>query len=89
MIEKKAEKNSEIAKVQQRVMLCEEKVAKFGGGYYEKREHLKEEKSQLTAELQAVEKEIKKRRGGTGRRSLLTGTGGGIGYYNKYFGGIE
>lgn len=38
---------------------------------------------------QAVEKQIKKRRGGTGRRSLLTGTGGGIGYYNKYFGGIE
>ena len=57
-VEKKAEKNSEIAKVQQRVMLCEEKVAKFGGGYYEKREHLKEEKTQLTAEIQAVEKEI-------------------------------
>ena len=37
----------------------------------------------------AVEKQIKKRRGGTGRRSLLTGTGGGIGYFNKYFGGIE
>ena len=32
----------------------------------------------------AVEKQIKKR-----RRSLLTGTGGGIGYFNKYFGGIE
>jgi hypothetical protein len=38
---------------------------------------------------QAVEQVIKKRRGGTGRRSLITGTGGGIGYYNKYFGGIE
>ena len=58
LIEKKAEKNSEIEKVQQRVILCEEKVAKFGGGYYEKREQLKEEKSQLTAEIQAVEKEI-------------------------------
>lgn len=41
------------------------------------------------AKQDALQKIISKRRGGTGRRSLITGTGGGIGYFNKYFGGIE
>ena len=44
------------------------------------KEEIKEQKKK------ALEGQIAKRKGGTGRRSLLTSTGGGIGYYNKYFG---
>ena len=29
-------------------------------------------------------KTVSQKRKGTGRRSLLTGSGGGIGYYNRY-----
>jgi hypothetical protein len=33
---------------------------------------------------ETLEKGIKRARGGTGRRSLLTGKSGGMGYYNEY-----
>ena len=58
LVEKKAEKDTEIQNVLQKIKLCEERVAKAGGGFYEKRETLKEEKSELSAELQSVEREI-------------------------------
>ena len=58
LIEKKAEKDTEIQNVLGKIKLCEERVAKAGGGFYEKRESLKEEKSELSAELRNVEREI-------------------------------
>ena len=58
LVEKKAEKDTEIQNVLQKVKHCEERVAKAGGGFYEKRETLKEEKSELSAELRSVEREI-------------------------------
>jgi len=45
------------------------------------------EKEQQTAKEQkakTLEKKVQRIRGGTGRRSLLTGSGGGMGYYNEY-----
>ena len=57
-VEKKGEKDTEIQNVLGRVKLCEEKVAKAGGGFYEKRELLKEEKSKLSVQLEGVEREI-------------------------------
>ena len=57
-MEKKAEKDTEIQNVLGKIKLCEERVAKAGGGFYEKRESLKEEKSELSAELRNVEREI-------------------------------
>ena len=44
---------------------------------------IKEEQKQEALEAQVVRK-----KGGTGRRSLLTSSGGGIGYFNKYTGKI-
>ena len=58
LLEKKAEKDTEIQNVLGKVKLCEEKIAKAGGGFYEKRESLKEEKSELSAELQNLERNI-------------------------------
>ena len=58
LVEKKAEKDSEIQKVLGKIKLCEEQVAKIGGGFYEKRESLKEEKVKLSEELKSVDKEI-------------------------------
>ena len=58
LIEKKAEKDTEIETVLQKVKHCEERVANAGGGFYEKRESLKEEKSEFSARLQNVEREI-------------------------------
>ncbi|MDA1347156.1 MAG: DNA sulfur modification protein DndD [Crenarchaeota archaeon] len=56
--EKKAEKDSEIQTALQKVKHCEDRVANAGGGFYEKRESLKKEKSELSIRLQIVEKEI-------------------------------
>jgi DNA sulfur modification protein DndD len=58
LIEKKAEKDSEIQTVLQKVKHCEERVANAGGGFYEKRESLKEKKNELSVKLGSVEKEI-------------------------------
>ena len=58
LIEKKAEKDTEIQTVLGKIKLCEERVAKAGGGFYEKRESLKEEKIRLSTELKSVEREI-------------------------------
>ena len=58
LIEKKAEKDTEIQTVLGKIKLCEERVAKAGGGFYEKREHWKEEKIRLSTELSSVEREI-------------------------------
>ena len=58
LIEKKAEKDTEIETVLGKIKLCEERVAKAGGGFYEKRELLKEEKAKLSGELKTVEREI-------------------------------
>ena len=33
---------------------------------------------------EALEETVSRRRKGTGRRSLLTGSGGGVGFYNRY-----
>ena len=46
-----------------------------------------EEKEQVkTADLkqEALEETVSRKRKGTGRRSLLTGSGGGIGFYDRY-----
>jgi len=54
---------------------------------------LEAEQDQKKAEAQDEKKEIKqsaledsvrRRRGGSGRRSLIKGSGGGMGYYNEY-----
>ena len=58
LIEKKAEKDTEIQTILGKIKLCEERVAKAGGGFYEKRESLKEEKIRLSTELSSVEREI-------------------------------
>ena len=31
-----------------------------------------------------VQRRVQRTRGGTGRRSLISGSGGGMGYYNEY-----
>ena len=51
----------------------------------------KEEKEKIIKEEQkqeALEAQVVRKKGGTGRRSLLTRSGGGIGYFNKYTGKI-
>ena len=58
LIEKKAEKDTEIQTVLGKIKLCEERVAKAGGGFYEKRESLREEKAKRSGELKTVEREI-------------------------------
>jgi len=50
------------------------------------RESEKEKEQVKTKELkqEALEETVSKKRKGTGRRSLLTGSGGGIGFYDRY-----
>ena len=50
------------------------------------REAEKEKEQVKTAEMKqdALEETVSQKRKGTGRRSLLTGSGGGIGFYNRY-----
>ena len=38
----------------------------------------------LTVQQDVLEENITRRRKGSGRRSLLRGSGGGIGFYNEY-----
>ena len=45
------------------------------------------EKEQVKTKVmkqEALEETVSKKRKGTGRRSLLTGSGGGIGFYDRY-----
>jgi len=49
----------------------------------------KEQREQETAKKaerrqEALSETVSRRRGGRGRRSLITGSGGGMGYYNEY-----
>lgn len=50
------------------------------------RESEKAKEQAKTAEMkqEALEETVSRRRKGTGRRSLLTGSGGGVGFYNRY-----
>lgn len=48
----------------------------------EKREEAVAEKKEIKQE--ALEKTVTRRKGGAGRRSLIKGSGGGMGFYNKY-----
>tara|TARA_R110001632_G_scaffold137454_2_gene253095 strand:+ start:278 stop:496 length:219 start_codon:yes stop_codon:yes gene_type:complete len=50
------------------------------------RESEKAKEQAKTAEMkqEALEENVSQKRKGTGRRSLLTGSGGGIGYYDRY-----
>ena len=50
------------------------------------RESEKAKEQVKTSEMkqEALEETVSRRRKGTGRRSLLTGSGGGIGYYDRY-----
>jgi hypothetical protein len=50
------------------------------------RESAVEQEQTKTAELkqEALEETVSRKRKGTGRRSLLTGSGGGIGFYDRY-----
>ena len=50
------------------------------------RESQVEKEQTKTADLkqEALEENVSRKRKGTGRRSLLTGSGGGIGYYDRY-----
>ena len=50
------------------------------------RESEKAKEQVKTAEMkqEAREETVSQKRKGTGRRSLLTGSGGGIGFYNRY-----
>lgn len=44
----------------------------------------KEQTKTKVMKQEALEETVSNKRKGTGRRSLLTGSGGGIGYYNRY-----
>ena len=44
----------------------------------------KEQTKTKVMKQEALEETVSKKRKGTGRRSLLTGSGGGIGFYNRY-----
>ena len=50
------------------------------------RESQKAKEQAKTADMkqEALEETVSQKRKGTGRRSLLTGSGGGIGYYDRY-----
>ena len=50
------------------------------------RESVKAEEQAKKADMRqdALEETVTRKRKGTGRRSLLTGSGGGIGFYNRY-----
>lgn len=47
-------------------------------------EKAKEQAKTADMKQEALEGTVSNKRKGTGRRSLLTGSGGGIGYYNRY-----
>jgi hypothetical protein len=44
----------------------------------------KEQTKTKVMKQEALEETVSNKRKGTGRRSLLTGSGGGIGFYNRY-----
>ena len=50
------------------------------------RESQEQKEQAKTADLkqEALEENVSRKRKGTGRRSLLTGSGGGIGFYDRY-----
>ena len=52
----------------------------------QERESVKAEEQAKKADMRqdALEETVTRKRKGTGRRSLLTGSGGGIGFYNRY-----
>ena len=52
----------------------------------QEREAAKAEEQVKKAEMRqdALEETVTRKRKGTGRRSLLSGSGGGIGFYNRY-----
>ena len=47
-------------------------------------EKAKEQVKTKEMKQEALEETVSKKRKGTGRRSLLTGSGGGVGFYNRY-----
>jgi hypothetical protein len=47
-------------------------------------EKAKEQFKMKEMKQEALEETVSQKRKGTGRRSLLTGSGGGIGYYDRY-----
>ena len=47
-------------------------------------ERAKEQAKTSEMKQEALEENVSRRRKGTGRRSLLTGSGGGIGFYDRY-----
>ena len=47
-------------------------------------EKAKEQAKTADMKQEALEENVSQKRKGTGRRSLLTGSGGGIGYYDRY-----
>lgn len=52
----------------------------------QERESVKAEEQAKKADMKqdVLEETVTRKRKGTGRRSLLTGSGGGIGFYNRY-----
>ena len=52
----------------------------------QERESAKAEEQVKKAEMkqEALEETVSRKRKGVGRRSLLSGSGGGIGFYNRY-----
>lgn len=47
-------------------------------------EKAKEQARTTEMKQEALEETVSRKRRGTGRRSLLSGSGGGIGFYNRY-----
>ena len=47
-------------------------------------EKAKEQVKTKEMKQEALEETVSRSRKGTGRRSLLTGSGGGVGFYNRY-----
>jgi len=47
-------------------------------------EKAKEQAKTTEMKQEALEETVSRKRRGTGRRSLLSGSGGGIGFYNRY-----
>jgi hypothetical protein len=47
-------------------------------------EKAKEQAKTTEMKQEALEETVSRRRKGTGRRSLLSGSGGGVGFYNRY-----
>ena len=47
-------------------------------------EKAKEQTRTTEMKQEALEETVSRKRRGTGRRSLLSGSGGGIGFYNRY-----